>query len=529
MTTDFLVIGGGIAGLSFALQAAAHSKVLILTKNAAGESNTRYAQGGIACVMRPDDDFNLHIEDTLKAGDGLCNREAVEIMVREAPASIERLLEWGVNFNQKGNVPDTALEGGHSRKRILHKNDSTGNEIEQALVKAVMAYPNIEWLSFHTCIDLIIDGQESDEPQCLGAWVLDANKGRIFPVISKYTLLCTGGAGQVYSHTTNPEIATGDGLAIAYRAGALLQDLEFVQFHPTMLYSPGRPSFLISEALRGAGAELVDAEGKSFMLNYHPMGSLAPRDTVSRAIFTEMQRLHQPYVYLDARAVPFAKLRSHFNQIYSVCFEQGINISEDLIPVSPAAHYLCGGVKTDFNGLTSLRNLYAIGEVACTGVHGANRLASNSLLEALVFSDRALKHILTLQDIQNDLDYILPDYPNFASPKADIAEILEVKEKIQSIMWEYCGILRSTEELNYGATLLNLIEPIVDRIFINSRISQRTLELRNLFQTAWLIITAAGRRKGSHGAHYLTDGTNMEDSEPVVISLSEELLGKEII
>ncbi|MBN1575452.1 MAG: L-aspartate oxidase, partial [Chitinispirillaceae bacterium] len=397
-TCDFLVVGSGIAGLCYAIAASRYGSVLMITKKEDSESNTNYAQGGIACVLDPADSFEQHIRDTLTAGCGLCHEGAVRILVEEGPRRIDELIEWGVRFSkdpQRATAHGLHLgkEGGHSASRIVHAHDLTGKEVETTLLRRVKSLPNINLLEHHCAIDLITEhhlcGPATGRRSCFGAYVLDIQSGAICPATSKITCLATGGAGQIYLHTTNPAIATGDGVAMAYRAGAVIADMEFMQFHPTTLFHEHADSFLISEALRGYGAILCRADGSTFMEQYHPLKSLAPRDIVARAIDKEMKKTGDPCVYLDIRQAPAGQTKAHFPHIYERCRSYGIDITRDLIPVVPAAHYMCGGVLVDTRGASSIANLYACGEVSCTGVHGANRLASNSLLEALVFSRRA--------------------------------------------------------------------------------------------------------------------------------------------
>ena len=395
--SDFLVIGSGIAGLTFALKAAGHGSVVVLTKKQRAESNTNYAQGGIASVVSKEDSFDLHIQDTLEAGAGLCHRDAVELIVREAPIRLKELMDWGVRFSTKANGSlDLGREGGHSKNRIVHAGDLTGREIEQALLDAVKIHPNIQVFENHMAIDLITEHQLGPELEkrakilhTWGAFALDVEKNQVDKFLSRIVLLATGGTGHVYLHTTNPAIATGDGVAMAYRARAWIGNLEFMQFHPTALHYPGANYFLISEAVRGFGGILRNKKGEAFMEKYHRLKDLAPRDVVARAIDAELKKSGEPHVFLDITHKPASKIKERFPNIFDYCLSLGLDITRQWIPVVPAAHYMCGGVVTDLKARTSISGLYASGEVACTGVHGANRLASNSLLEGLVFSHEA--------------------------------------------------------------------------------------------------------------------------------------------
>lgn len=498
--TDILVLGSGIAGLSFAIKAATLGNVAIVTKAACSESNTRLAQGGIACVWDKSDNFQKHIEDTLIAGDGHCKILAVETVIKNAPNMIRELMELGINFNKANdNSLELGREGGHSNNRIVHINDESGLAVVNVLLQKARSLKNIKFYEHHFAIDLI-----KKEDVCAGAFVWDIKNKEEILFNSRLTILATGGAGKVYEQTTNPEIATGDGFAMAYNIGAKLADMEFVQFHPTSLFHPKANGFLISEALRGFGAELVLHDGKSFMQNYHPSGSLAPRDIVSRAIFSEMQKHNLKCLYLDARSLPETELRKKFPSINQKCFELGIDISNDLIPVVPAAHYLCGGVVTDINGLTNINNLYALGEVACTGLHGANRLASNSLLEGLVFAEYAF------QDIKNKLPNIrfkkvIPQYlaNNFGTQKVDGKFVKDLKHQIGILMWKYVGIMRKSIEMKKALLMLKDIGKITDSLLMENNQSSELLELRNIIITAKLITLSALNRSKSLGTHFI--------------------------
>jgi L-aspartate oxidase len=513
---DFLVIGSGIAGLCFAIAASRFGSVLMITKKQDSESNTNYAQGGIACVLDPLDTFESHINDTLTAGRGLCKKEAVTILVEEGPQRISELLDWGAHFS-KDSQPHTAFglnlgkEGGHSVNRIVHANDLTGREVETTLLKKVKSLSNITLLEHHSAIDLITDHHinksSPTSTHCYGAYVLDTVSGVIFAVSSKITCLATGGAGKIYLHTTNPNIATGDGIAMAYRAGAMIANMEFMQFHPTTLYHPQASSFLISEALRGYGAVLCKADGSTFMENYHTLKSLAPRDIVARAIDNEMKRSGDPCVYLDIRHADAEETKRHFPYIYEKCLSFGIDITQDLIPVVPAAHYMCGGVSVDTFGASSIANLYACGEVSCTGVHGANRLASNSLLEALVFSRRAADNAGNrLSSIKAIDRTLIPVWDDHDTTDAEEWILLSHNFKeIQSVMWDYVGIVRSNIRLHRAKRRIKLLGREIDDFYRRTKVTDRLLDLRNTVITAGLIITCALKRKESRGLHYTTD------------------------
>ncbi len=502
---DFLIIGSGIAGLSFALKASQLGNVIIVTKNIASETNTRMAQGGIACVMNNDDNLELHVKDTLEAGAGLCDENAVRTMVSEARKCIDELIEIGVSFSGSVDKMDLGLEGGHTRNRIAHVKDFTGREVEKALLAAVRKNPDITILENHMAIDLIVTG-EKNKRSCLGVEILNEKTGEIQSIYSYKTILCTGGAGQVYQHTTNPAIATGDGLAMAYRSGAKIKDMEFVQFHPTALYFPEKPVFLISEALRGAGAILRNKWGVSFMEKYHPLASLAPRDITSRAIINEMRDSDSDHVSLDATHIQAQHLISLFPNIYENCLNLGIDITVDQIPVVPSAHFMCGGIATDINGRTNINSLYAFGEVACTGVHGANRLASNSLLEAMVFSNRAFLDI-NLHWKENQLSNPFPGKEKHTNSqgnkKPEINKINNLLQDIRQLMSQYAGILRLPHEMEYAFEKLMALESEAKDLFLQSKNTKEVIELYNIAITARLILTAAIRRKISIGAHYL--------------------------
>jgi len=519
---DFLVIGSGIAGLCYAINASRFGSVILITKKNDTECNTNYAQGGIACVLESSDTFESHIKDTLVAGNGLCNEETVRILVQEGPARIKDLVDWGVDFSKSESATnkyklDLGKEGAHSASRIVHAKDLTGKAVEDTLLHKVRENKAITILEHHSAIDLITDyhlTRSTAMPKhCYGAYVLDTITKVIFSVQSKVTCLATGGTGQVYLHTTNPDIATGDGVAIAYRAGALISNMEFIQFHPTTLFHEKANSFLISEALRGYGAILRDVKGKEFMDKYHSMKSLAPRDVVARAIDNEMKISGEPCVYLDIRHADPSKTIDHFPNIYAKCKDFGIDITKDLIPVVPAAHYTCGGIKVDTIGKSSVENLYACGEVSCTGVHGANRLASNSLLEALVFARRASDDAGSKVDSIQFIDqFTIPSWDD--SGTIDNEEWILLSHdfnEIRSVMWDYVGIVRSNVRLERALRRIQLLDREIDNFYHRTKVTAALLELRNLVTTAKLIVTSAIHRKESRGLHYTTDYPEQND------------------
>ncbi|PVY39499.1 L-aspartate oxidase [Pontibacter virosus] len=504
---EFVVLGSGIAGLTFALQAAAHGRVLVLCKAHLSETNTAYAQGGIAAVLDPTDSFEQHVQDTLEAGAGLCDEAAVRYMVQEAPAAIQWLQGIAVGFDEveSGDMA-LGLEGGHSRHRIVHVKDHTGRSIQQALEAAVRRHPNISVQEHQMGIELLAETSNTGT-FCYGVQVLDLHTQEARSIRAQAVVLATGGSGQVYQYTTNPGIATGDGLAMAARAGAEIQNMEFFQFHPTALYQPNGEVFLISEALRGAGAELVLPDGSRFMHHYHSLGSLAPRDIVARAVLTEMQRHQNPCLYLDVRHLPAGKVRENFPFIYHKCATIGIYVENDLIPIVPAAHYQCGGVRTDLHGQTSIGRLYAIGEVACTGVHGANRLASNSLLEGVVFAKRAAVHVAGLTQRQSEAVPDLPTEQNYLGVlwPGMRAEIVQTRAKVQALLWQQAGIVRSVKGLMQCQAKIDALQRKVKGIACMTGLHQEVQELQNLLTVAELITKAALARRESVGGHFLTE------------------------
>lgn len=511
---DYLILGSGIAGLTFALKVAPHGRVAIVTKKDRAESNTNYAQGGIASVTSKEDTFELHVRDTLMAGAGLCKEAVVRTIVEEGPACIGELIDLGMKFSERdapsedgGKELDLGREGGHSKRRILHAKDVTGREIERALLAAVSRQPNIEIYENHIAIDLITSQKLGyvGENRCLGAYVFDKKGDRVWTFTAPVTLLATGGCGKVYLYTTNPDIATGDGVAMAYRAGAAIANMEFVQFHPTCLYHPKAKSFLISEAVRGEGGVLKTIEGGEFMDAYHSLKSLAPRDVVARAIDSEMKKSGAEHVWLDITHKPARFIINRFPNIYQTCLSFGLDITKDPIPVVPAAHYQCGGVVTDVDGRTEIAGLYAVGEAACTGLHGANRLASNSLLEALVCAQRAAK------DVTGRRHPVIGDIsiPLWQSGNATNADELVVVshnwDEIRRLMWDYVGIVRTNKRLQRAQKrLANLQEEIHD-YYWNFIVSADLLELRNIATVAELIVQCALRRPESRGLNYNLD------------------------
>ncbi len=524
---DFLVLGSGIAGLSFALKAALHGTVAVVTKKDKKETNTNYAQGGIATVLGPDDSFQLHTQDTLNSGDGLCHPDVVELVVRSGPERIQELVEIGVRFNPDRSAKspfDLGREGGHSRNRIVHAQDVTGRALEQALIAAAEANPNIQFFENHFAMDLIIQHSSiragafavQQQDICRGAYVLNATTAEVCTVLAKVVVLCTGGAGKVYLYTSNPDVATGDGLAMAYRAGAKLANLEFVQFHPTCLYHPHAKNFLISEAVRGEGGRLIDRRGNAFMEKYHPLKDLAFRDVVARAIDTEMKRTGDDCVFLDISHRSADFLKDRFPNIYQKCLSLGIDMTHDPIPVVPAAHYMCGGILTDEWALTSISHLYAIGECACTGLHGANRLASNSLLEAMVYAHQAAHHCVSQLATWGDQSW--PDIPawpatadNGTNRFGEMILIAHNWDIIRRLMWNYVGIVRTDNRLSLARTHMAQIRLEIREHMPHIRLNSDLLELQNLALVAELIIRCAIQRKESRGLHYNMDHPLKDD------------------
>jgi L-aspartate oxidase len=521
---DFVVIGSGIAGLSFALKAAEHGSVAVVTKRKGADSNTAWAQGGIACVTSDEDSFELHVRDTLEAGAGLCDEAVVRAIVTEGPARIQELVDLGLHFDERENSGhrqfDLGREGGHSKRRVLHVQDVTGKEIEKTLLQELARRSHVDLLENHMAVDLITAGKLgfASEDRCLGVYVLDENTGQVETIGSDRIVLATGGCGKVYLYTTNPDIATGDGVAMAWRAGAVIANMEFIQFHPTCLFHPKAKSFLISEAVRGEGGVLRNNRGEDFMKRYDPRGSLAPRDIVARAIDAEMKRSGAQYVFLDITDKPVEFLRERFPNIYETCLRLGIDMSKQPIPVVPAAHYQCGGIRTDVNGATSLPGLYAIGEVGCTGLHGANRLASNSLLEGLVVAHRAAQVAVQEPPRHSELHIArkipLPEWKS--GEVQDVDELVVIYhnwDEIRRLMWDYVGIVRTDKRLQRASARLRNLQREIREFYWNFKVSVDLLELRNLATVAALIVDSALSRKESRGLHYTLDYPQTNDRQ----------------
>ena len=512
---DFLVVGSGIAGMSFALKVAGKGRVALVCKTTLEEANTALAQGGVASVTNlAVDDFDKHIHDTMVAGDWLSDPAAVEQVVKGAPEQIRQLVEWGVDFdrNAEGSY-DLHREGGHSEFRILHHADNTGFEIQQSLIAAVRANPNIDVFENHFAIEIItqhhlgrIVTRRTPDIDCYGAYVLDTATGSVDTFLAKTTVMATGGVGAVYTTTTNPLVATGDGIAMVYRAKGTVADMEFIQFHPTALYHPGdRPSFLITEAMRGYGAVLRNLRGEEFMHKYDPRLSLAPRDIVARAIDSEMKQNGDDHVYLDVTHKDPEETRRHFPNIYAKCMSLGIDITKDYIPVAPAAHYLCGGIKVDLNGCSSIGHLYALGECSCTGLHGGNRLASNSLIEAVVYADAAARHAseaIAHTDWRTDV----PEWNDEGtSHPEEMVLITQSIREVNQIMGTYVGIVRSNLRLDRAWNRLDILYEETERLFKQSKASREICELRNIINVGYLIMRQAKERHESRGLHYSID------------------------
>lgn len=512
------MIGSGLAGLTFALKAAPYGTVAVVTKDFLPESATEYAQGGIASVWSPEDSFQDHARDTIEAGAGLCHEDVVDLVVREGPLRVQELIQLGTRFDTKNDSDteyDLGQEGGHSRRRILHASDATGHEIMRALLSAVRQQANITIFERHLAVDLLVDAKfdpGANPPQCWGAYVLDVARGLVSRFQARATLLATGGAGKVYLYTSNPDVATGDGIAMAFRAGVPVANMEFFQFHPTCLYHPQAKSFLISEALRGEGAILRTPDGTAFMKRYDPRGELAPRDIVARAIDNEMKVHGYDCVYLDITHRDPNFVRERFPLIYERCLRFGIDITREWIPVVPAAHYCCGGAVTDQNGATSLRRLYAAGETAMTGLHGANRLASNSLLEALVFGHRAAASAVKLLERDSASLPELPEWnPGQAVDSDEMVVVSQNWDEIRRMMWNYVGIVRSNRRLARAYKRIRLLQEEIEQYYWDFLITADLIELRNIALVAELIIQSAILRKESRGLHYNIDYPSRDD------------------
>ncbi len=523
-TYDFIVIGSGIAGLSYTVKVAQHFedlqipvKIALITKTIAEETNTKYAQGGIAAVWDTEDSFDKHIQDTLVAGDFISDPEVVEMVVREAPERLKELIAYGTDFDRKSDGSfDLVKEGGHSDKRILHYKDSTGNEIERALLAKVKSFKSVDFFTHYFAVDLITQHhlgekvtKDTPHKQCYGVYVLNKKTKQVETFLGKTTLLATGGIGQVYQSTTNPTIATGDGIAMAYRAKGFVHGMEFIQFHPTALYNPGhKPSFLISEAVRGHGGILKNQDGSTFMERYDDRLSLAPRDVVARAIDSEMKKHGTDHVYLDTRHIPKDEILQHFPMIYAHCLQElGIDMSTEMIPVVPAQHYLCGGIIVDHYGQTNIENLFAAGECSYTGLHGANRLASNSLLEAIVYAHNAFEKSVSQFGTQI-LPAGIPDWNDEGTRHPEeLVLVTEMTRELESIMSNYVGIVRTDRRLKRAYDRLELIYLEHEELYKQSRITVPLCELRNMINVAYLIIKHARAQRSNKGLHYNVDLT----------------------
>lgn len=508
VSTDVLVLGSGIAGLSFALQAAESASVTIVSKRGADQGSTGRAQGGIAAVLGADDCFEKHVEDTHVAGAGLCHDVVVNLCVREAPVAIRWLLDVGVEFTRRSDGElDLGREGGHSERRVAHAGDITGAQVERVLLERVREHPNITLLEWHMGVDLITLSKFGGPDRCVGAFVLDEKRGKVGQYLAKMTVLATGGAGKVYLYTSNHDVGTGDGVAMAFRAGAEIANMEFYQFHPTVLYEPRAKNFLISETLRGEGARLCLPNGEPFMKRHHPMADLAPRDVVARAIDYEMKRTGSDYVLLDITNRQESFLKDRFPNIMAECAQFGIDIATQPIPVVPAAHFMCGGVTSDLHGRTTLPGLFAIGEVSCTGLHGANRLASNSLLEGLVFGRRAAAKV---RDVIAEMgEESLPSVPEWeigdAQPSDEEVVVAHSWDEVRRLMWNYVGIFRSDSRLRRAARRIAVLEEEIREYYWRHVVTRDLLELRNIQTVAELIIASAASRHESRGLHYTSD------------------------
>jgi len=510
--TDFFVVGSGIAGLMSALHLARNGRVLIATKKDSAESNTNYAQGGIACVVAPGDSLEAHVADTLDAGAGLCDEEVVRAVVSGGPEAIAELEQLGTHFAERGATEgggyDLGKEGGHSKRRVLHSGDVTGRQIEAVLLARAQDNPNITILERTMVVDLITTSwlQLDEENRCAGAYLLDRDSGEILAARAPTVILASGGGGKVYLYTSNPDIATGDGVAIAWRAGVPIKNMEFIQFHPTCLYHPEAKSFLVSEAVRGEGARLVDGQGLEFAGRYDERGALAPRDVVARAIDSEMKATGAPCMYLDIRHKPYTFLRDRFPTIYETCLRFGYDMAKDLIPVVPAAHYFCGGVEAGIDGRTALPGLYACGEVACTGLHGANRLASNSLLEAVVTARAMTDRIAEMPPAPGRSAPRFPDWEPGDAVTSDEAIVVEHNwNEVRTCMWDYVGIVRTDKRLERAMRRLRNLRQEIRQYYLDYLVTADILELRNIAAVGELVVRSAMQRKESRGLHYTLD------------------------
>ncbi len=527
---DVLVLGSGIAGLFYALRVAERARVVIVTKKQAAQAATNFAQGGIAAVVSDEDSVEAHVRDTLDAGAGLCREDVVRFVIERSPHAIDALLKYGVEFDREDDG-DFSLgrEGGHTRRRVLHHRDATGREIERALLARARAHPNIQLLEDRMAVDLLTSHRAGlpGPNRALGAYVLDADTGRVDRYRARITFMATGGAGKVYLYTSNPDIASGDGMAMAYRAGASVANMEFFQFHPTCLYHPQAKSFLISEAVRGEGGILRNSAGEAFMEGHHPMADLAPRDIVARAIDSELKRSGEDSAFLDITHREGPWLQDRFPTIHERCLDFGIDITRDAIPVVPAAHYCCGGVITDPHGETDLQNLFAAGEVTCTGLHGANRLASNSLLEGVVFAEQAADRTLErLEDVPPADVEIERWQVGSATESSEAVLITQNWDEIRRFMWNYVGIVRSNKRLARARRRIELMQDEITGYYWDFKVTPPLLELRNLATVAQLVIDCAARRKESRGLHYTLDYPEADDTSPVTDTIVKPLRGR---
>lgn len=515
METDFLVIGSGMAGLTYVIKIAEkfpQKTITVVTKGGENESNTNYAQGGVAIVQNETDSFEKHVQDTLLAGDGLCDEEVVRMVISEGPNCLHEMVEWGVKFDtdKKGDF-DLGKEGGHSENRVVHHKDFTGFEISRALTSRLKQLKNVTFLTHHFVVDLISDHHlkkelPEEETTCYGAYILNETTNEIFTILSKLTMLATGGAGQVYGHTSNPKVATGDGLAMAYRIKAKIKEVEFIQFHPTTLYNlEESPAFLISEAVRGFGAKLLTKSGERFMQNYDEREELASRDIVARAIDAELKKRGEDFVYLDCTHLHREKFSAHFPKIKEKCKSLGIDVHKDFIPVTPASHYICGGVSVNKNGQTSIKNLFASGECSQTGLHGANRLASNSLLEAFVYADKSAAYSIKIIDSIDFKDNIPKWNSEGTTEPKEWVLISHNKKELQEIMRNYVGIVRSNERLERAFKRVTILAQETEKLYKTSTVSPQLCELRNMITVAYLIITHSQMRKENRGGFYNID------------------------
>lgn len=529
MECDALVVGSGISALAYALPIAeAGRRVVIVTKREADEANTRYAQGGIAAVLSPEDSVESHVQDTLKAGAGLCHPEVVSTIVQESRAAIDRLIGYGVQFDRRDgdSAYDLTREGGHSQRRVLHAGDITGTEVMRGMLSALEQLPNVTILEQHCAVDLLTErrldalrvGPAHRAPRtsnrCLGAYVLDVSTGQVITVLAKAVMLGAGGASKVYLYTSNPDVATGDGVAMAWRAGAEVANMEFIQFHPTCLFHPKAKSFLISEALRGEGGRLVREDGSRFMPNYDPQAELAPRDIVARAIDSELKRTGNDCVFLDMTHLDAGFLEKRFPNIHETCLGFGVDMRKEPIPVVPAAHYVCGGVRCNVDGETSIPGLFVAGEVACSGMHGANRLASNSLLEGAVLGHRAAAASKAFFDAPLDAEGLVDWQPGRAVPSDELVVITQCWDEIRRLMWNYVGIVRSDRRLLRARNRLQLISEEIREYYWNATVSRDLVELRNISSVAELIVDCALRRKESRGLHFTLDYPELSSGHP---------------